>query len=210
MGFLKSIGKAIGGAAKSVGKVAGNVFKSTVGKVASKALDFIPGLKGAGLIGKALSILGKGGSIQNWIKTGLKLFQGLTRGLGLGDSVQKLLSGKFQPLGELSKMLGGALNPLKKASDFLKALQPRLPGLQDALGLAKQLPRFPGNLPLPKQFLPPGLSELNRGLGSPGDAFLKQMGNLPSRAQLIAGMLQEVLRNLEKSTLGGPGPFIRA
>lgn len=208
MGLFKKIGKAFHKVTKSVGNVAKGVLKSNVFQVATKALSFVPGFNAVSVIGKGLSMLGSGASIQKWLKSGLNIFKNLKNGFGLTDTVIKLFSGKFQPLGMLSNSRGGSANPLQKAFDFLKVMQPKLGVFQQLQGFMKQLPM--GNLPIPKEFLPPGLSELRSGFDRSVRNLLSQLENPSSRNQLIIGMFQELLRNLEKPLPGLTGPIIRA
>jgi hypothetical protein len=191
-----------------VGNVAKGVLKSNVFQVATKALSFVPGFNAVGVIGKGLSMLGSGASIQKWLKSGLNIFQNLKKGFDLTDSVKKLFSGKFQPLGMLSNLVGGSANPLQKGFDFLKALQPKLGLFQQLQGFMKQLPM--GNLPIPKEFLPPGLSDLKQVFDRSIRNLVSQLENPSSRNQMITGMFQELLRNLEKPLPGLTGPMIRA
>ena len=208
MGLFKKIGKTFHKAVKSVGKVAGKVFKSNILKVATSALSFVPGLNAVGLIGKGLSVLGNASSIQKWMKGGLGLFQKLTSARGLTQSVKNLFSGKFQPLGALSKLAGG-IAPAKLIRQFVQTLQPRLDIFQSGFQLAKQ---FSNKFAVPSQFLPPGWQELSRNLAKlPGTnpAFLRAMTSFPDRMHGVAGMLQELLKTIETPT-SGTGPIIRA
>jgi hypothetical protein len=208
MGLFKKIGKTFHKAVKSAGKVAGKVFKSNILKVATSALSFVPGLNAVGLIGKGLSVLGDASSIQKWMKGGLGLFQKLTSARGLTQSVKSLFSGKFQPLGALSKLTSG-IAPAKLIRQFVQTLKPRLDIFQSGFQLAKQ---FSNKLAVPSQFLPPGWQELSRNLAKlPGTnpAFLRAMTSFPERMHGVAGMLQELLKTIETPT-SKTGPIIRA
>ena len=208
MGLFKKIGKSFHKAVKSVGKVAGKVFKSNIFKVATSALSFVPGLNAVGLIGKGLSVLGNASSIQKWMKTGLGVFQKLTSARGLTQSVKNLFSGKFQPLGALSKLTEG-IAPMKLLRQFTQILQPRLDIFQSGFQLAKQ---FSGKLPVPAQFLPPQWQEMSKNvakLTGINDTFLRSMTNFPIRMNNVAGMLQELLKTIESPT-AKTGPIIRA
>lgn len=207
MGLFKKIGKAFNKVTKTVGNVAKGVLKSNVFKIATKALSFVPGFNAVGVIGKGLSLLGNGASIQKWLKSGLNIFQNLKTGFNLTDSVKKLFSGKFQPLGMLSNLVGGSANPLK-GFDFLKVLQPKLGMFQQLQNFMKQLPI--GNLPIQKNFLPPGFSDLKLPFDQTTRSLLNQLENPTLRMQFIGGMFQELLRNLEKPLPRLTGPIIRA
>src|SRR5262245_3095218 len=100
---VHGVKKAAGSVVKSVGKVTSKVFSSKVFNIATTAMCFIPGFNVAGGIGKALTVLGKAQTVQNWIKSGLNVFKAIKDGQGLTDSVKSLISGQFQPLGALSK-----------------------------------------------------------------------------------------------------------
>jgi hypothetical protein len=208
MGLFKKIGKSFHKAVKSVGKVTGKIFKNNIFKVATSALSFVPGLNAVGLIGKGLSVLGSASSVQKWMKTGLGVFQKLTSARGLTQSVKNLFSGKFQPLGALSKLLGG-IAPAKLIRQFAQTLQPRHDIFQSALQLAK---KYPMKLPVPSQFLPPEWPEISRNITKlPGinDAFLRSMTHFPDRMQGVADMVQELLKAIE-TRADKTGPVIRA
>ena len=212
MGFLKKVGKAISHAAKSVGHVAKNVLSSKVVGFATKALSVVPGLNAVGLIGKGLSVLGTGGSIQNWLKKGLGIFQGLTKGFGLTGKVANLFSGKSQPLGLLSQLIGGGSKPFQKVAGLANQLFPSLNTFQNGLNLAKQLGSKGVNLQ--NLLVPPGLPDILKGLGQMPNVdpiFTSRIGNPAAQFQAIAGMFQETIGIVNPGSLGkGLDQIIRA
>jgi hypothetical protein len=212
MGFLKKVGKAISHTAHSVGHIAKSVLPSKVVNLATKALNFVPGLNAAGLIGKGLSLLGSGGNIQKWLKNGLNIFGGLAKGFGLTGKVAGLFSGKNNPLGMISNLIGGASRTFQKVANVANQLMPNLNTFQNGLNLAKALGAQGVNLQ--NLLVPPGLQETLKGINQMANVdpiFTAKIGNPAAQFQAIAGMFQEVSSIVNPGNLGkGLEQIIRA
>jgi hypothetical protein len=204
MGF--SIGKVFEGATKVVSdtvkgatKVTSKVFSSKVFNIATTAMCFIPGFNVAGGIGKAISVLGKAQTVQNWIKTGISAFKAIKDGQGLTDTVKNLVSGQFQPLGALSKF-AGASAPL-----FIPNPTKLIEELQGKAELLKQFQKLPDQNELMKQLTPIGL------VGNfEGQNLFKNIANAPQRIQSAIEMMQELQKNLTPAPLFGSDFIVRA
>lgn len=210
MSLFKKIGKSFKKGFKAIGKATKQVFKSNIFKVATSALSFVPGLNAVGLIGKGISMLGKASNVQNFLKTGLGVFQNLKKGFKLGDAVKGLVSGAMRPLGDLSKLAGGGLKSLQKPAEFFKLLKPNTGLFQDLHQLSKQLQRMTGK-PLLSGMLPQNWNQLIKGIETPaGGGYLREMESMQKRMQHVSGMFQELLRNLDAPRAAGGTQIIRA
>jgi hypothetical protein len=202
MGLFKKVGKAISHGVKSVGNIAKKAFSGNVLNIATKALSVVPGLNAADLIGKGLSVLESGKSIQNWMKKGLEIFGKLTKGLGLTGKVANLIGGKTNPVGLISKLIP---KQFQKVAGLLNNMMPGIGNFQNAFNLAKQfgLP----NSPFQGVLAPPGFQEITKSLSQLQNVdplFANRIGNPVAQFQAIQGLFQE-LQNLLGPGMKGKG-----
>jgi hypothetical protein len=182
-GVAEKVGDVVSGVEKSVGKFAMDVLKSDVFKIATTVMSFIPGLNVAGWAGKALSLLSTASSIQGWISSGLKVFEGLKNGKGLGEAVLGFVADKFPPLGMVGNVLGGALTPLKQVFSFAETLQQNLGVFQGGGELINNFLRSPVFAPM----LPTSIASdfIKQQLGAVTNPVMQQITNA---AQTLQGL----------------------
>ncbi|MCI0611994.1 hypothetical protein L0244_03300 [bacterium] len=212
--LVKGACKAVGGAVKAAGKVAGKVLKSKVFNIATTAMMFVPGLNAAGVIGKGLAVLGKAQTIQKWLKTGMDIYSALKNGKGLTDAVKNLMSGKFQPLGLLSNLagMGGPASMLANGIKIADNFRSKVGFLQEGAALLNQTQQLVGKYgELTQQFLPQGWAGLTSGLfGGPQGAFVQNITNFQSRIESTSEMYQELVKLLTPRPLQGTELIVRA
>ena len=212
-GFVKGAVNTVSGAVKSAGKVAKDVISSKAFNIATTAMIFVPGLNAAGVVGKGLSILGKASTIQKWITSGMKVYSALKNAKGITEAVKSLASGKFQPLGALSNLIGagGSLAGLTNSLKIINNLQSKFGFLQETTGLLKQAQFLTGNENLAKQMLPAGWSEMTSDIAiGPESDLVQKMQNLQSRVHTTLGMFEELVKLVNPHPLQGMNYLIRA
>jgi hypothetical protein len=211
---VKGACKAVGDAVKSAGKIADKVLNSKVFNIATTAMMFVPGLNAAGVIGKGLSVLGKAQTIQKWLKTGMDVFNALKNGKGLTDVVKNLMSGKFQPLGNLATLagMGGPVSMLSNGIKVADNFRSKLGLLQEGVSLLNQTQQLAGKYgDLTKQFLPQGWAGLTSGLlGGPQGNFVQSISNFQNRIESTSEMYQELVKLMTPRSLKGAELIVRA
>jgi hypothetical protein len=198
---FKGATKAVSDTVKGAAKVTSKVFSSKVFNIATTAMCFIPGFNVYAMFGRSLPIFGKA---ANSIRNGLELFKAIQDGKKITDTVKNLQSGKFQPLGPLSKFVVGNA-PLFQPNPMSLAQE-----LQGKAEFAKQLQSvISGQKGLIDGQLPVGLPEVLGSAEAMNSSFVKGIANVNRRIQSASEMLQELQRPLNPNPLLGSNYVVR-